>query len=165
MFPPIMQQAGSIHSDTSGLLWIFGRAAYPASQVLLRRVSTHASPTRATAARSVLIQGSVGSHFQPQIPACLIIYNLYLPCQWRLFLHLVEWYGILSSSVVGKGQPKAFSRMTEGPCPPERRAAYGYIFRSDSNRHFNRWYLQSGLPDMQKEMTAGVLTRAAIIST
>ena len=32
--------------------------------------------------------------------------------------------------------------------------AHGYIFRTDSDRHFDREYLQSGIPDLQKKMTA-----------
>ena len=32
--------------------------------------------------------------------------------------------------------------------------AHGYIFRTDSDRYFDREHLQSGIPDLQKKMTA-----------
>ena len=32
--------------------------------------------------------------------------------------------------------------------------AHGYIFRTDLDRHFDREHLQSGIPDLQKKMTA-----------
>ena len=32
--------------------------------------------------------------------------------------------------------------------------AHGYLCGTDSDRHFDREHLQSGLPDLQKELTA-----------
>ena len=72
---------------------------------------------------------------------------------------------LLFLAAVGKGQSQNIPwNVGGGPCPPEGRAADGYIFRSHSDRHFNRWYLLPGCPDLQKEMTAGTPARAAIIS-
>ena len=38
--------------------------------------------------------------------------------------------------------------------PSKGADAHGYIFRTDSDRHFDREHLQSGIPDLQKKMTA-----------
>ena len=100
----------------------------------------------------------------------LVLHIMYLPFAWRgsrlaglvfcsrslsgYLLQFDKKRGMVKMALSAKVSPK-HSWNAEGACPPERGAAYGYIFRSYPDRHFNRKHLQPGLPDLQKEMTAG----------